>query len=130
MAKKFGDLKNDVSEPDFDLDENLEHLGIWNWFPSGIFLFLCGFIFMSPMQMMSSHVSSSIPPHHCKLPSPNVSSTASESSILDYTVEDVIPKVVVGGVETFASCERFEIIDQDLTFGERCFGNYFARLQQ
>ena len=96
---------------DFDLDENLMHLGIKGFFPTGLYFILSFLVFIVPMQYMSSHVSSFTPEHRCRLA--NASSTLSNQPSL----ENAIPKDIVAG--TFASCERFEdILDDEKTTEE------------
>ena len=99
-----------TAEADFDLDENLSHLGIKGFFPSGLYVLLCFLLLLTPMQYFSSHVNSLTPEHRCRLPPlPNASTAAADSSSR-HSVEDAIPKRVVDGIEKFASCERFEIL--------------------
>ena len=119
--------ENGPDEADFDLDDNLVHLGIRGFFPSGIYFILSFFVFLTPMQYMSSHVSSFTPQHHCKLPL--VLSNASSTTALKprrYSREDVIPKSVDKGLETFASCERFEFIEEAYKNGRPCTAHYIA----
>ena len=58
---------NQPVEADFNLDVNLIHLGIKGFFPSGLYLILCLFIFLKPMIYMTSHVSAITPKFSCKL---------------------------------------------------------------
>ena len=49
------------AKADFNLDANLVHLGIKGFFPTGLYLILCFFAFLTPMQYLSSHVSAIVP---------------------------------------------------------------------
>ena len=102
------------SASDFDLDENLVHLGVKGFYPTGIYLIISFFVLFTPMQYMSTHISSFPTEHRCKLPADLLANlTASDESLSasQVSLQDLIPKKLVDGVETFESCERFEGLD-------------------
>ena len=121
------EVEEEGGDIDFDLDDNLVHLGVRGFFPSGLYLILSFFVFLTPMQYMSSHVSSFTPEHRCKIPdftlevdSASITSTSASSAYTSASsasasasasfesLKRYIPTTVIGGEEAFVSCERYE----------------------
>ena len=108
------DPKDPPSVADFDLDENLVHLGVRGFFPTGLFLFLAFFVVFTPSQYMSTHVGSFPVEHRCRLPIElldNLTAHHGNLSSAAMSLEDLIPHRVVDGQVEFASCERFQSLD-------------------
>ena len=138
---------NDKDLADFNLDENLAHLGVRGFYPSGLYLLLSFFVLITPMQYLSSHVSSFTPEHRCKIPAHLLANTSAATAPADadlsvtadafaatdsrlelerdnssittsFSLSDVIPKLEMEGVEKFESCARFKNLEKLTVEGE------------